>query len=198
MSELDDILKDAVDEFPPTLSKGELDGKVFQVTGYRLATTQYGQRHVGLIKLSGAEETVEAWLDGVFLTRQLVKLAEKEAFPCLLKLTKDEEINGSPWMFVTPSEAEKKAWLGDPKVPAANPDAHAEQMPKAVNIAVLYQDAEAVAGGAAYEALEKAELTHVVTIDDSGNVIEGKMTLGERAKAIAILKEVTKSAIPFE
>ncbi len=85
---LSDSLK-AGRDFPPTLSTKELVGKVFTIEEIREVNTEYGQRNIATIRLNGSEETVDAWLNGSILSRQLAELQEDDLLPATVKLTTD-------------------------------------------------------------------------------------------------------------
>ena len=90
-------------EFGPTLSKKELLNKVFTILETRQVTTQFGESFIASITLDGTEETVDAWLSGTVIDRQLMKLIAADQLPVKLKLSTDATVTGEPYVLVEPS-----------------------------------------------------------------------------------------------
>ena len=76
-------------QFPPAMSTKELVGRVFTIEEIREVNTEFGQRNIATIRLNGTEETVDAWLNGSILSRQLAELQEDDLLPATVKLTTD-------------------------------------------------------------------------------------------------------------
>jgi len=99
MTEVSDALQEGRDSFPPTLDQKELVDKVFVLEGYRNVKTKFGERHVATVRFDSGGESVEAWLGGVFVNRQLKRLSDNELLPCRLRLTQDDSMDGSPYVL---------------------------------------------------------------------------------------------------
>lgn len=113
MSKVGDALEEGANSFPDTLSQSDVDGKAFMLMGYRMVTTKFGERRVASIQLSGDTESVEAWLGGALVDRQLKKLVDDELLPCLVKLSHNHDMEGDPYVLLEPSDTEAQAWKGD-------------------------------------------------------------------------------------
>lgn len=76
-------------EFPPALSTKELVGETFVIEEVREVNTEFGDRNIATIRLNGAGESEDAWLNGAILSRQIEELIADDNLPATVKLATD-------------------------------------------------------------------------------------------------------------
>ncbi len=93
------ILSDAA-QLPETetLKTDAIVGKTFTVLDARSVETQYGPSWVATIDLDGA--TVEAWLNGAVVDRQLTAIVDAGKLPVTVTMTRDESRYGNPFTLL--------------------------------------------------------------------------------------------------
>lgn len=92
-------------EFPPALSTKELVGKVFTIEEIREVHTEFGERNIATIRLNGAGETEDAWLNGAILSRQIEELIADDQLPATVKLATDPSARDA-YVFEEPGPGE--------------------------------------------------------------------------------------------
>lgn len=98
MSDVKKLLSDAA-RLPEneTLKTDAIVGKQFTILDARSVESQYGTAWVGTIDLDGT--TVDAWLNGAVVDRQLKAIVDAGALPVSVKMTRDESRYGNPFML---------------------------------------------------------------------------------------------------
>jgi hypothetical protein len=83
----------------------ELLGEVFAIESFKSVETQFGKRYIATIRWpADSDETQEAWMSGVILSRQLDSI--KDDLPAIWTLHRDDEPN-SPYKLIAPPEKPK-------------------------------------------------------------------------------------------
>ena len=83
----------------------QLVGEVFSIESFETVETQFGKRQIATIRWPvDSDETQEAWMSGVVLSRQLEAI--KDDLPAVWTLRRDDEPN-SPYELVAPPEKPK-------------------------------------------------------------------------------------------
>ena len=83
----------------------ELLGEVFAIESFKSVETQFGKRYIATIRWpADSDETQEAWMSGVILSRQLDSI--KDDLPAIWTLHRDDEPN-SPYKLIEPPEKPK-------------------------------------------------------------------------------------------
>lgn len=103
----DDIYEKAAQAAKGTaLPTQQLVGEVFSIESFETVETQFGKRQIATIRWPvDSDETQEAWMSGVVLSRQLEAI--KDDLPAVWTLRRDDEPN-SPYELVAPPEKAKK------------------------------------------------------------------------------------------
>lgn len=101
MSDIYDDLEGAA-KIGDTLATVELLDKVFTLVDFKSVETEFGERNIATVAIEGDDGEREAWLNGVFVNRQLAFLREREAMPILVTLWRDDKTN-SPYVLKRPN-----------------------------------------------------------------------------------------------
>jgi hypothetical protein len=190
MSDIRETLEDAADSFPPTLKQSEVEGLVFMLDAYRRVETKFGSRQVAGIRFGPGETPVEAWLAGALVDRQLKALSDKDLLPCLVKLGRRHDIDGSPYVLECPAEDESRPFNAADEAPSEDGKPEEPPASQSVNLKDLLDEACLLEGvEVVVAALSEAGLDESLDLDESGQpLFKDQMPLSQRARAIRILR----------